>query len=970
MDRRIFLFALLSIACTNGPSAPPGDASPQDLGDAALDAADTVTDGQDGALPLDTGDAPATDAGPVEVAPYTCMPCNYDFECGEGGSCTEVDPMGAPRLRGCAIPCETVGEACAGGVASRCTATRLGGPVCMPTAGCIPMESRRGSPCPATGCTGRYNRCALVPGREALCVPPCNRDSDCENGWQRCRVLPLRGGGTLRACVPDDPVGPEGCGLVGAANGVGQRCGDGASCPSGMECIPPADPAITRSFCTRACADDAACGEGSRCLELGARGRRCVPLDCECVAGARETLLDRALSQATWTRCNLYFSGANLNAFPPEVTRDRFRLPVFDRVHRDWLTGLRWSRDLGPTLDRTVTSLGSALSAAAELRADGRVRGRPLPSPPAMPEGASPLVDATAALGEHFGSSIDRAAAERDAEDVPVGLQRALARIIVAIDRAAQARDRGLRFATEPSDRALLWRVAPHIVLATGRSDLRPSFNDALFLGSLLGDVELPVDEALGLAATIEGTDWATFRGMTGVSYNVDTALGRIVVRDGASHRYDVVGYDETVLVVDLGGDDTYEAPVAANASPDNRVSVLVDLGGSDTYGYAVQRDPLDIEAVLPSDGGGRARSGTAGSGLSLSEVGRQGSARLGVALLYDLGGGRDRYRSLRMSQGFGALGVGGLYDDGGDDEYDVEAGGQGAGINGLGVLVDAGGSDRYRAWAFSQAFAYVKGVGLLYDRDGDDVWNSVVTPVLYPSPQTMGSNSSFTQGAGFGRRADGTADRINMSGGLAVLRDRAGNDRYTTGVFGQGTGYWGGMGLLLDGAGDDRYDGRWYVQGGIAHFAYGALVDGGGRDVHNTMTERQNMTAGAGHDFSLGIFLALGPESDEYHVPNLALGAGNANGAGIFVEEGGDDRYTAASSLTLGNAALETLMDPGRLMRPTVGLFLDAAGNDTYTRPTVTPVRNDGAWSQRIHAEAMSETGMGADGTGLPLGL
>jgi hypothetical protein len=527
-----------------------------------------------------------------------------------------------------------------------------------------------------------------------------------------------------------------------------------------------------------------------------------------------------------------------------------------------------------------------------------------------------------------------------------------------------------LRFATEPAERALLWRVAPHLVLAAGRTDLRPSFTDPLFLGSLLGDVALPVDEALVLAATLEGTDWAAFRGMTGPSFNVDTALGRVVLRDAAANRYDAAAYDQTVLVVDLGGDDTYEAPVASNASPDNRVSVLVDLGGDDTYGYVPQRDPLDLDTVLPSDGGGRARSGTAGSGLSLSENGRQGSARLGVAYLYDLGGGRDQYRSLRMSQGFGALGIGGLYDDGGDDSYDVEAGGQGAGINGIGVLVDAGGSDRYRAWAFSQAFAYVQGVGVLYDRDGDDTYLSVVTPVLYPSPQTMGSNSSFTQGAGFGRRADGTADRINMSGGLAVLRDRVGSDRYTTGVFGQGTGYWGGMGLLLDGAGDDRYDGRWYVQGGIAHFAYGALVDGGGRDIHNAMAERQNMTAGAGHDFSLGVFLALGTEGDTYHVPNLALGAGNANGAGIFADEGGDDTYTAASSLTLGNAALETLMDPGRLMRPTVGLFLDGAGNDTYTRPTVTPVRNDGAWSQRIHPEAMSETGMGADATGVPLGI
>jgi hypothetical protein len=45
---------------------------------------------------------------------------------------------------------------------------------------------------------------------------------------------------------------------------------------------------------------------------------------------------------------------------------------------------------------------------------------------------------------------------------------------------------------------------------------------------------------------------------------------------------------------VDLGGDDTYEAQVAANATVDNPVSVLVDLGGADTYGYPVRASSLD----------------------------------------------------------------------------------------------------------------------------------------------------------------------------------------------------------------------------------------------------------------------------------------------------------------------------------------------------------------------------------------
>ena len=207
------------------------------------------------------------------------------------------------------------------------------------------------------------------------------------------------------------------------------------------------------------------------------------------------------------------------------------------------------------------------------------------------------------------------------------------------------------------------------------------------------------------------------------------------------------------------------------------------------------------------------------------------------------------------------------------------------------------------------------------------------------------------------------------MSGGMGILRDRAGNDRYSAAIFAQATGYWGGMGLLLDGAGDDRYNARWYVQAGAAHFAYAALVDGGGTDVHNMDIERQNMTAGAGHDFSTSFFFADGSEGDTYNVPNLSLGAGNANGAGFFGDSGGDDTYVSASALTLGNAALETLEDPGRLERKTWGVFLDSGGMDTYTRMVAGPVTNNAVWSQRIHPAAMSETGLGADGVA-PLGL
>jgi hypothetical protein len=680
--------------------------------------------------------------------------------------------------------------------------------------------------------------------------------------------------------------------------------------------------------------------------------QKCVPDDCAPFEAPSDTMLDRALAAGMRTRSELFFSRQDLDAFATNVTRDRFRLPIFNRVHRDWMAGARWARRMGPALDARSATLSGALAASAGLRGDGSATSIPLPSPVAS---TASLAAAIVALDRAAGGTLDDGAASRSLAGLPEDLSRALGPIVTAMAEALRARDAGFLgpFSTEERERFFV--IAPRQILP-GFDAFDP--RDGRDLGAILGDIVLPVPAALALARTIEAVSWAGFRGRMIAPVTIDTAAGAVVLRGSGADRYEGSALARVALSLDLGGDDEYLAPVAANQSLANGVSVAIDLEGQDRYGYVEVAHSLDALGFLASDEAGRDLR----SRGSRSDRFRQGAARLGVALLYDLGGGADRYRSLRGSQGFAALGVGGLYDDGGNDEYSVEAGGQGSAVLGVAALVDGGGDDQYTAWTFAQGFGYVRGVGVLYDNAGADRYVARETPVAYPSPQNPMVNTSFSQGGGFGRRADGV-DNINMSGGIGVLRDRAGDDRYAAAIFAQGTGYWGGMGLLLDGAGDDYYDARWYAQAGAAHFAYAALVDGGGRDVHNMTASRQNMTAGAGHDFSVSFFLADGSDVDTYNVPNLALGAGNANGAGFFAEQGGDDIYRAASALSLGNAAYENLTDMGRLMRRTWGVFLDGAGMDTYERAMLGPVRNDGAWSQRIHDTAPNETGVGADG-------
>jgi len=962
------LVALVPIGCSD-PPVVPADAATADSPTADTPTVDVLADV--------TADVPRVST----TAPYTCMPCQRDSDCGDEALCAEVDRMRSPGFRECRLGCVTEGAPCEAAVPSTCAADRVGRLTCTPDTafGCVPLGSRRGERCPTTGCLGRYAHCALLDdpslslGRSGpVCLAGCTSDADCEDGSRRCREVTLHQGARGRVCLPDPRIGPEVCGAAPVnARGIGSPCAQpdaGVACPGDLTCLEGIDPAV-RPFCTAPCTRDADCGNGPvRCLPVAGQSR-CVPTDCACLAGPRDALLDRALAADTTapaTRCDLFFSGATLDAFGANVARDRYRLPVFDRVHRDWLAGSAWARDMGPALDRDATSLARALAAAASLRLDGSTTAVPVPM--AVDATGEALATVLADWITYGGETPNPTALATSAATLPADLQRPVARILTAALAVARARDAGLGLWDSTESRDRLFRLAPTLVLPGTSSLDRFDFTTPDDLGLLRGEITLPTDAALALAATVEAIDWASLRGRMGPNFSVDTPAGQVIVRDAGAHRYTAAEFARTLLVIDLGGDDTYEAPVAANQDARNPVSVLVDLGGDDTYGYPIVAASLDTPELLPSDADGR-RSGSAGP-PSYSRTARQGAGRLGVGLLYDFGAGRDRYRSLRMSQGFGAFGIGGLSDDGGDDTYEAEAGAQGSAMVGLGVLLDAAGRDTYTVWSYGQGFGYVQGVGLVLDQDGDDTYTARVTPVLYPSPQSPMSNTSFAQGAGFGRRGDAFPDRINMSGGIGVLRDRSGADRYTAGVFGQATGYWGGMGLLLDGAGDDHYDGRWYVQAGSAHFAYAALVDGGGRDDHNALATRQNMTAGAGHDFSLSVFLALGREGDTYRVPNLALGAGNANGAGIFADEGGDDTYEAASALTLGNAALETLTDPGRLMRPTVGLFLDADGRDTYTRTPGDPVANDRVWSQRIHPEAPSERGFGADATGARTGL
>jgi len=467
---------------------------------------------------------------------------------------------------------------------------------------------------------------------------------------------------------------------------------------------------------------------------------------------------------------------------------------------------------------------------------------------------------------------------------------------------------------------------------------------------------------AARIAHTVQNTSWQTLASATHV--DIDTPYGAIRVRgSGDDLHEDTKAF---LLHVDLGGDDTYLSEIASNLTGANPVSVAVDVDGDDLYSYREAMTSTRTD-LLPADVDGRFSGSDRHGEVSLSSRGRQGSARNGIAMLFDLAG-NDRYRTLRMGQGYAHHGVGVLFDGDGEDSYVAEAAAQGSAQLGIGLLIDAGeGNDTMRAFTMAQGFAFAGAIGAVIDGGGDDRYDcdrgapeTGGRPLyLFPGLEDR-ANTSFCQGAGFGRRSGNPRDAL--SGGLGILRDRGGDDTYVASVYAQGAGYWQATGVLSDGGGDDRYDGVYYVQGAGVHFANGILADADGDDRYGMTFEIEKLSQGAGHDFGVGVLIDERGR-DTYRVPGFGAGGSSCNGLGLFIDNAGDDHYTSRTlhSTGIGNAGSCGASRPTAI---SAGIMIDAGGLDRYDYPTSPTLRSPGdglTWGHTLH-DLVSEHGAGRD--------
>jgi hypothetical protein len=149
---------------------------------------------------------------------------------------------------------------------------------------------------------------------------------------------------------------------------------------------------------------------------------------------------------------------------------------------------------------------------------------------------------------------------------------------------------------------------------------------------------------------------------------------------------------------------------------------------------------------------------------------------------------------------------------------------------------------------------------------------------------------------------------------GTGVIYDMAGNDRYSSFGNSQGSGTYG-AGVLVDLAGDDEYRTYKYGQAYGGTRGCGILLDAAGNDAYLANMEDH---------FNGGLY---GPTHHVHFVQGSAYGRraditdGHswAGGYGLLVDGAGDDEY-AADCYGQGNAYWHS-----------IGMLVDKGGDDTY---------------------------------------
>ncbi|MGH7230860.1 MAG: hypothetical protein ACREJU_05795 [Nitrospiraceae bacterium] len=526
--------------------------------------------------------------------------------------------------------------------------------------------------------------------------------------------------------------------------------------------------------------------------------------------------------------------------------------------------------------------------------------------------------DSLSALIDRLEAGMSRASAVIPSFSIPGDGREEdqIAFLATLVGQAQALRTASLRRLTR-DDRRFLFDHAAAIVehfspqrSGQSRQEMDQANEDRRFLQMIDGRMDYgALSAAAKLLAQLDNAEWfaqieRVFREVPAINSALDGVTGDLLlVHDSPSGLIVIGGTGSNTyhldrrfaLVIDVGGDDSYQGAIAAATDMDHGVSVVIDLDGNDRYDAA----PFGLA-----------------------------TGRLGVGLLVDRRGD-DVYHLGQGSGGTGFAGIGLFRDGGGHDHYIGGRFTQGAAIGGLGVLIDDGGSDTYTSFGYAIGFGGPWGMGAVIDRSGDDSYQCGDT---YPSRynqtdaphgkpgDTRFQYDAFGIGAGAGIRiVSGNPEHLtsSLAGGWGLVVDLEGNDRYRSANFSQGVGYFFGMGMKLDLAGNDEHAAARYGHGAAAHYGVGLFIDGRGNDYYASTGPVYN--GGTAWDLSVSLCIDAGDGSDVYDLRHSdGLGRADHRSWSVFIEEGGRDRYVVPHGM--GAATDRSLSG-----------FLDLAGDDEY---------------------------------------
>lgn len=468
---------------------------------------------------------------------------------------------------------------------------------------------------------------------------------------------------------------------------------------------------------------------------------------------------------------------------------------------------------------------------------------------------------------------------------------------------------------------------------AETEEDIRPE--QVLFIESLLDNVDFKLlnTGAILAAAAVQEMQRQLSQIPVDVlqgnyHYSLDTPQGKIILSGEGDRIYPT---DDYLLIVDTAGNDSY-AGGAANRDINHGISVILDLAGKDKY--------ISPPGKVPSFGAGIFGYATLidvqGDDIYEAQYASQGIGIFGTGILYDVQG-EDTYQGISHLQGSGTFGSGLLIDNAGSDRYSLYRYGQGYGFTkGIGLLLDSVGDDKYigledkyanggpfgekrhihfiqgagfgRRGDYTEGHSWAGGVGMLIDGAGNDSYECEV----------YGQGSAYWYSLGF-------------------LVDKAGDDYHDAGWYSLGSSPHFGVGIYQDDGGSDRYTGIIMQSlGNGRDWSIGWFEDSAGNDWYNGSL----MTFGTGDVNGIGVFWDKQGDDTYLSFLEPAYGQSRLQGStglrevmltlGLFVDGGGKDKYLLLADKDPQNRLPDSAIDIQSLANNPV------AGNDrTWCRAT-----------------------------------